>query len=398
MATIREGWTETTLGEISNFVSTRLSPENIDVNVPYVGLEHVEPHTPALTRWGSVASVSSSVTPFEPGDVLFGRLRPYLHKVAFADFPGVCSPEVLVLRASASCIDRYLLLLCSTDATVKKCVEMSAGTRMPRTSTSDLASILASLPPLAEQKRIVDVLTSVDAYIDALQQQTDTARTARDAVLHELLSAGGDDWTETTLGKTLEIARGGSPRPIRDFITTADDGINWIKIGDATASSKYIYHTEQKIRPEGATRSRVVKSGDFILSNSMSFGRPYIMRSDGCIHDGWLLFSKVDKYFDEDFLYNLLLSDLVQKQFDSLAAGSGVRNLNIEVVKEVIIPLPSLSTQKRIAQIANSMDDVIQSTEQAVVEAKNLRSGLLSDLLSGEHEIPASYDSLLGAA
>lgn len=284
------------------------------------------------------------------------------------------------------------------DHAIDDLVEKSHGTTMKHITKQTLLPHQVFLPPLVEQKRIVDVVASVDDYIGALQQQADMARTARDAVLHELLSAGGDDWTETTLGKTLEIARGGSPRPIRDFITTADDGINWIKIGDATASSKYIYHTEQKIRPEGATRSRVVKSGDFILSNSMSFGRPYIMRSDGCIHDGWLLFSKVDKYFDEDFLYNLLLSDLVQKQFDSLAAGSGVRNLNIEVVKEVIIPLPSLSTQKRIAQIANSMDDVIQSTEQAVVEAKNLRSGLLSDLLSGEHEIPASYDSLLGAA
>ena len=141
-----------------------------------------------------------------------------------------------------------------------------------------------------------------------------------------------------------------------------------------------------------------MKAGDFILSNSMSFGRPYIMRTDGCIHDGWLLFSKVEKYFDEDFLYNLLMSDLVQKQFDSLAAGSGVRNLNIEVAKEVVIPLPPLKVQREIAVVANGLDEFILAVEQTLVDARNLRSGLLSDLLSGEHEIPASYDSLLGAA
>ena len=130
----------------------------------------------------------------------------------------------------------------------------------------------------------------------------------------------------------------------------------------------------------------------------MSFGRPYIMRADGCIHDGWLLLSKVEKYFDEDFLYNLLMSDLVQKQFDSLAAGSGVRNLNIEVAKEVVIPLPPLKIQREIAEVANGMDEFILAAEQAVTDARNLRSGFLSDLLSGGHEIPASYDVLVGAA
>lgn len=394
---MREGWTETTLGDVVDIQKGK-KPPGLDVFEPLS-----KPYLTADVLRGATCEQFVSDGLAVSCVHLSGNETVLLWDGAgagdvFKSQPGILASTMAKVQSKSisAIVDGYLYLYLDS-----KRIEIKSscrGTTVPHVSPEALKSMSFFLPPLSEQKRIVDVVSSVDSYIDALQQQADTACTARNAALHELLSAGGDDWTETTLGKTLEIARGGSPRPIRDFITTADDGINWIKIGDATASSKYIYHTEQKIRPEGATRSRVVKSGDFILSNSMSFGRPYIMRSDGCIHDGWLLFSKVDKYFDEDFLYNLLLSDLVQKQFDSLAAGSGVRNLNIEVVKEVIIPLPSLSTQKRIAQIANSMDDVIQSTEQAVVEAKNLRSGLLSDLLSGEHEIPASYDSLLGAA
>jgi type I restriction enzyme S subunit len=125
-----------------------------------------------------------------------------------------------------------------------------------------------------------------------------------------------------------------------------------------------------------------VKSGDFILSNSMSFGRPYIMRTEGCIHDGWLLLSNVEKHFNEDFLYNLLLSDLVQKQFDSLAAGSGVRNLNIEVVKEVTVLLPPIKQQEEIAKVANLLDEVNQSTEMAIQDLKALRRSLLTEILS----------------
>ena len=199
-----DDWKEITLGGISNFVSSRLSPADVEANIPYIGLEHIEPRTPALTRWGLVIDVTSSVTPFEPGDVLFGRLRPYLHKVAFAHFLGVCSPEVLVLRASASCIDGFLYLLCSTDATVKKCVEMSAGTRMPRTSTSDLASIPVFLPPLVEQERIVKIASSMDEVIQATEQAIEDAKSLRSGLLSDLLS--GEHEIPESYDKFLKVA------------------------------------------------------------------------------------------------------------------------------------------------------------------------------------------------
>jgi len=160
-----EDWTETTLGDISDFVSLKVTPANLDSATPYVGLEHLVPRSVEISEWDTVASVSSNVTPFEPGDTLFGRLRPYLHKVALAEFPGTCSPELLVLRSNAKCDAGFLYLLCALDSTIRKCVAMSAGTRMPRTSTSDLASIEVPLPPIIEQRRIVSVISSLDESI-----------------------------------------------------------------------------------------------------------------------------------------------------------------------------------------------------------------------------------------
>lgn len=130
------------------------------------------------------------------------------------------------------------------------------------------------------------------------------------------------EWSIARLDSLYNIARGGSPRPIKKFMTDDSDGINWIKISDATASGKYIYETKEKIIPEGIQRSRFVKEGDFILSNSMSFGRPYIMATTGCIHDGWLVLSPKDESIDQNYLYYILGSPLVFKQFDSLAAGA----------------------------------------------------------------------------
>ena len=179
-------------------------------------------------------------------------------------------------------------------------------------------------------------------------------------------------WQTKRLEDVCEIERGGSPRPIQNFITTDPDGINWIKIGDATASGKYIYKTEEKIKPAGVKRSRMVYVDDFILSNSMSFGRPYIMKTSGCIHDGWLVLRQREKQVEQDFLYYVLSSDLVFQQFDRLAAGSTVRNLNIGLVKGVTIPFPPLPEQQRIVGL---LDEAFAglATAQANAE-KNLHN------------------------
>ena len=180
------------------------------------------------------------------------------------------------------------------------------------------------------------------------------------------------DWQVKALGEVCAIARGGSPRPIHSFLTDAEDGINWVKISDATSSEKYIYSTVEKIKPTGAARSRVVTDGDFLLSNSMSFGRPYIMRTTGCIHDGWLVLSGYKSSFDQDFLYHLLGSPQVFEQFDRLAAGSTVRNLNIDLARRVVVPVPPASEQRRIVAI---LDEAFEGIATAKANAeKNLQN------------------------
>ena len=135
----------------------------------------------------------------------------------------------------------------------------------------------------------------------------------------ELLFEIPDSWEWVRLGTVLEIARGGSPRPIQQYLTTEPDGINWIKIGDTDKGGKYIYKTKEKIRPEGVAKSRMVHSGDFLLTNSMSFGRPYILKSDGCIHDGWLVLSNRFECYSVDFLYYILSSPFAYYQFCDIA-------------------------------------------------------------------------------
>ena len=188
------------------------------------------------------------------------------------------------------------------------------------------------------------------------------------------------DWPRISLGDIFEIARGGSPRPIDAYITDADDGINWISIADASDSSKYIERTKRRIRPEGATRSRAVVPGDLLLTNSMSFGRPYIMRTTGCIHDGWLVLAKKREGIDQDFFYRLLGSETVYAAFARLAAGATVKNLNIELVKGVSVPVPPLPEQRRIAAILDQADALRAKRRDALAQLDSLTQSIFIEM------------------
>ena len=164
-----------------------------------------------------------------------------------------------------------------------------------------------------------------------------------------------EGWRWDRLGNVSIIARGGSPRPIESYITDDENGINWIKIGDTEKDGKYIFKTKEKIKPEGLSKSRYVESGDFLLTNSMSFGRPYILKTNGCIHDGWLVIGNIDTVFNQDFLYYALSSDFMYQTLSLLAAGSTVKNLKSDTVKSVLFPIPPMREQIRIAEKLDSL-------------------------------------------
>ncbi|AKG21215.1 restriction endonuclease subunit S [Calothrix sp. 336/3] len=178
-------------------------------------------------------------------------------------------------------------------------------------------------------------------------------------------------WELVKLENVCEIVRGASPRPIDKYITTDKNGINWVKIGDVSEGSKYVTQAAEKITLEGSEKSRAVKEGDFILSNSMSFGRPYIMKISGCIHDGWLLLSKFSERLNKDYLYEILSYKDTQQQFSESAAGGVVQNLNTERVRATKIPLPPLEVQQQIVNECERMEQTRNQFFAANMNAKD---------------------------
>lgn len=250
-----------------------------------------------------------------------------------------------------------------------------------------IGKILLPIIPIDEQRRIVSYLDSSFKLIDEIKNKALKSLTEAKALFQSALAEAmepKEGWEEKTLGEICFIARGGSPRPIKNFLTEDESGIPWIKIGDTEIGGKFINCTKEKIKKEGIKSSRFVRKGDFLLSNSMSFGRPYILKTDGCIHDGWLVLQNFKDTFIDDFLYYLLSCNYVQKQFDEYAYGSTVRNLKTDSVSRVSVNYPPLPTQKQIVSHLDKLSSKVRAIEEKyqkmVEECDALKQAMLRDV------------------
>ena len=415
------------LGNISSYAETKqkVNATSADPSIWGLDLEDIEKGGRLLEHKtvGERRAVGDK-TVFAKGDILYSKLRPYLLKILVAPDDGICTPEIVPFRVYGGIDPNYIVNYLKSPYVDNLINSITYGVKMPRVGTETMTSLLVPIPPLEEQRRIVEkidgVASAISAY-DVAYQKTETLNSAfpetlkksilQEAVQGKLVPQDPSDepaealleriraekqrlikegkikkdkhesvifrrdnshyeklagverciddelpfeipesWAWVRLGAVLEIARGGSPRPIQQYLTTEPDGINWIKIGDTDKGGKYIYKTKEKIRPEGVVKSRMVHSGDFLLTNSMSFGRPYILKTDGCIHDGWLVLSNRFECYSVDFLYYILSSPFAYYQFCDSVSGAVVKNLNSDKVANALFPLPPLSEQQRIVQ------------------------------------------------
>lgn len=181
------------------------------------------------------------------------------------------------------------------------------------------------------------------------------------------------------------ILRGGSPRPITDYITSDKDGLNWLKIGDVDKESKYVINTEDRVITTALSKTREVFPGDLIMSNSMSFGRPYILKIQTCIHDGWIAVTEINKEIDTNFLYYVILSDSSQRYFTDSAAGGGIKNLNAEIIKKLPIAIPlKFEEQQKIASCLSSLDELIAAHTEKLDALQEHKKGLLQNVFPRE--------------
>ncbi|MFC4474209.1 restriction endonuclease subunit S [Comamonas denitrificans] len=223
------------------------------------------------------------------------------------------------------------------------------------------------------QAEIVRILDAMTAHTAELTAELTARKKQYDYYRDKLLSFEEGEVEWRTFGEVANIQRGASPRPIAKYITDDADGVPWIKIGDTSPGSKYVNGTAQKITTTGAKMSRILNKGDFIISNSMSFGRPYILNIKGAIHDGWASISGFSKTLNSDYLYHYLASNAVQNYWVSKINSGSVSNLNADIIKTLPLPIPTISEQKQIATLLDKFDALTSSLTEGLPREIELR-------------------------
>lgn len=343
------------------------------------------------------------------GDILITTEAP-CGNVALVDREDIAlAQRVIKYRCNDEINPRFLLHILLGKEFQNKLAKASTGGTVKGIKGSKLHLLEVPVPPLEVQKEIVRLLDNFTAKTEELQAELNKEYEARkkqyecyrDSLLNGELDKliqpfCSDEIEYKFFGDCAKIIRGASPRPIKNFITAESDGVNWIKIGDVKPGEKYITASAEKITLEGAKKSRPVKKGDFILSNSMSFGRPYILKIDGCVHDGWLVISEFSESYTSDFLYYLLSSNMCQNQMKKKASfGGAVQNLKADTVRELFLPVPPLEAQQKIVhfldelsmKIAKIQDELLEELESRQKQYEFYRDKLLTFKELNESEV-----------
>lgn len=394
---MKEGWQVKSLGEVLQKTETINPLQYPEVEFDYIDVSSISNQTfriEATQRLKGKDAPSRARRLVKAKDILFATVRPTLQRIAVVpeDLDNqVCSTGYFVLRPKEELDHRFVFYSLFTEHFMGQMERLQKGASYPAVTDGEVRAQTIAFPPLPEQKRIVAILDEAfDCIASAKVNAEKNLRNAHalfESFLQAVLIQRGEGWVEKHLGDVCIVERGSSPRPIKNFFTTSSDGVNWIKIGDTKEGEKYVYSTTQRITPEGAKQSRFVKENDFILTNSMSFGRPYIMKTSGCIHDGWFVL-RLNSSLNLDYFYYLLSSPYVRLQFNRLASGAIVQNISSELVKKAVLPIPPLAQQGLIAEQLESLSQETQRLEsiyqQKLATLDELKKSLLHQAFTGE--------------
>jgi type I restriction enzyme S subunit len=391
---MRDGWIETTLEDVAEVVMGQ-SPDGKSYNQSGEGLPFMQgsaefgDHHPTPEKWCSDPKKIA-----EPGDLLLSVRAP-VGDTNFANQRIAVGRGLSVIRANSKSLTEFIRFVIQLNVT--EMIASSGSGMFASITGKNLKEFKVLLPPLPEQKRIVDLISSLDSYIESLQLQLESAKKSRNAVLHELLTAGGDNWVETKLGEVAHL----NPEQARDY--DSDRLIKYIDLSTVTFDTGISTEIEQLPFNEAPGRARrIIREKDVIVSTV----RPYLKgfafvgkEFDGQIAStGFCVIRAKSESILPELIWALVGSDVFVDFLIRRSTGSNYPAVRPNDISDFTFMLPPLHDQETVSKLITVFDDTIWASVVLIDSAQNLRSGLLSDLLSGEHEIPASYDNVMGAA
>jgi type I restriction enzyme S subunit len=292
--------------------------------------------------------------------------------------------RTMLYRANSTIIDaKFLYYSFHTSYVREQILNTGMGSVVEHIRVPDAKEFLIKFPALPEQKAIAAVLSSLDDKIYLLHRQNQTLEALAETLFRQwFVEQAEEDWETKKLGDMVTVKRGGSPRPIQDFLS--ETGLRWLKISDATkTASPYIFDIKEHIMEEGLNKTTLLRKGALVLSNSATPGIPKILQVETCIHDGWLHFPKSS--LSNEFLY--LLFKRIRPELLNQGNGSIFTNLKTDILKEYELSFPTNKYLDRFQNLIEPLFDKMLFNSEAINVVEKLRDGLLPKLMSGEVKV-----------
>ncbi|HGO3654973.1 TPA: restriction endonuclease subunit S [Staphylococcus aureus] len=371
-------------GNLATNKSDKFNPQNENASID-IELDCIEQNTGRLIKIYNSKEFSSQKNKFNPQNVLYGKLRPYLNKYYFTKKSGVCSSEIWVLKSTKE--DKLLNLFLYYFIQTKRYSDVaskSAGSKMPRADWGLIENIRVYFPELCEQQKIGEFFSKLDRQIELEEQNLELLQQQKKCYMQKIFSQelrfkddnGNDypEWEEKKLGELSQIVRGASPRPIKDpkwFNKESD--IGWLRISDVTDQNGKIYHLEQKLSIEGQEKTRVLLTTHLLLSIAASIGKPVMNFVKTGVHDGFLIF--LNPKFNIFFMYYWL--DYFKEKWSKYGQPGSQVNLNSEIVKSQTLNMPSNHEQEKVGLFFSRNEKLIELQQEKIMYLKRRKQALI---------------------
>ena len=396
---IPEGWSQVLFGDVVNLSKTK-TKDPIDNGIErFIGLEHIEAYDLKVRTWGNTADGTTFTNLCTPGQILFGKRRPYLRKLAVADFPAVCSGDIYIFEPLNEAIDRdYLTYLCFSDSFFEYAIQTSAGSLSPRTNWKHLSKYEFVLPPVDVQKRIVKVIESINDHLNALEVLHETTKSLERSLSSRLMSQKEEKYRQSSFKDEVEIVVGTAFKskiyrkceigiPLVRGKNIGPDGFRWDEV----------FHWPNNLL-EGFEKN-LLDTGNILIPMDATFTSVGMIKAAMVREDDLplLLNQRVASLspgpnLTNDYLWTLIHSQAFADHLKSSQTGSFAPHISKDQIEKFVFQLPKISRQKEIYSEINSVNSLRTNLKFQIEKVLELRKTLISDLLCGSLQIADDFE------
>lgn len=377
-------WKLVNLEEIISPRKEKIQPNEIKGQL-YLGLEHIISNNLNIINFGSSNDLKSTKGVFYSGDILYGKLRPYLNKVVLSDNRGVCSTDIIVFQVKKELVlAKYIANILRSNSFVSFATMKMSGANLPRVSWLKLKKFKIPLPPLKTQQKIVEILEKAEK----LKEWRAEADVLTDEYLKSVfLEMFGDpvgnskNWNLTKFGKVGTLERGKSKHRPRNAPELLGGNYPLIQTGDVANADGYIRAYNQTYSESGLKQSRMWPSGTLCITIAANIAKTGILTFDACFPDSIVGFKPYKNVRTE---YVQFWISFLQKILEKNAPESAQKNINLKILSNLDIPIPPIELQNQFAETVKKVEQLKKHQKQSKQEIDNLFNTLMQKAFKGE--------------